>query len=157
MLVFVFGSLIAAGLPLLIGGLAIVGSFFFIWVSAQFTDTSVFALNLITGLGLGLGIDYSLLMVNRFREERAKKKSVNDAVIETVATAGRTVLFSGITVAIVLSSLAFFPQYFLKSFAYAGVSVVLFAVLASMIALPAVLALLGHNIDKFKIKSCEIE
>ena len=151
LLVFVFGSLIAAGLPLLIGGLAIVGSFFFIWVSAQFTDTSVFALNLITGLGLGLGIDYSLLMVNRFREERAKNKSVNDAVIETVATAGRTVLFSGITVAIVLSSLAFFPQYFLKSFAIGGVVVVSLSVAGALIALPALLALLGDRVNKFKL------
>ena len=151
LLVFVFGSLIAAGLPLLIGGLAIVGSFFFIWVSAQFTDTSVFALNLITGLGLGLGIDYSLLMVNRFREERAKNKSVNDAVIETVATAGRTVLFSGITVAIVLSSLAFFPQYFLKSFAIGGVVVVFLSVAGALIALPALLALLGDQVNKFKL------
>jgi RND superfamily putative drug exporter len=151
LLVFVFGSLIAAGLPLLIGGLAIVGSFFFIWVSAQFTDTSVFALNLITGLGLGLGIDYSLLMVNRFREERAKKKSVNDAVIETVATAGRTVLFSGITVAIVLSSLAFFPQYFLKSFAIGGVVVVFLSIAGALIALPALLALLGDRVNSLKL------
>ena len=151
LLVFVFGSLIAAGLPLLIGGLAIVGSFFFIWVSAQFTDTSVFALNLITGLGLGLGIDYSLLMVNRFREERAKKKSVNDAVIETVATAGRTVLFSGITVAIVLSSLAFFPQYFLKSFAIGGVVVVFLSVAGALIALPALLALLGDRVNNLRL------
>jgi RND superfamily putative drug exporter len=151
LLVFVFGSLIAAGLPLLIGGLAIVGSFFFIWVSAQFTDTSVFALNLITGLGLGLGIDYSLLMVNRFREERAKNKSVNDAVIETVATAGRTVLFSGITVAIVLSSLAFFPQYFLKSFAIGGVVVVFLSVAGALIALPALLALLGDRVNNLRL------
>ena len=151
LLVFVFGSLIAAGLPLLIGGLAIVGSFFFIWVSAQFTDTSVFALNLITGLGLGLGIDYSLLMVNRFREERAKNKSVNDAVIETVATAGRTVLFSGITVAIVLSSLAFFPQYFLKSFAIGGVVVVFLSVAGTLIALPALLALLGDRVNNLRL------
>ena len=151
LLVFVFGSLVAAGLPLLIGGLAIVGSFFFIWVSAQFTDTSVFALNLITGLGLGLGIDYSLLMVNRFREERAKNKSVNDAVIETVATAGRTVLFSGITVAIVLSSLAFFPQYFLKSFAIGGVVVVFLSIAGALIALPALLALLGDRVNSLKL------
>ena len=151
LLVFVFGSLVAAGLPLLIGGLAIVGSFFFIWVSAQFTDISVFALNLITGLGLGLGIDYSLLMVNRFREERAKNKSVNDAVVATVSTAGRTVLFSGITVAIVLSSLAFFPQYFLKSFALGGVVVVFLSVAGALIALPAMLAILGDRVNKLKL------
>ena len=151
LLVFVFGSLVAAGLPLLIGGLAIVGSFFFIWVSAQFTDTSVFALNLITGLGLGLGIDYSLLMVNRFREERAKNKSVNDAVVATVVTAGRTVLFSGITVAIVLSALAFFPQYFLKSFALGGVVVVFLSIAGALIALPAMLAILGDRVNKLKL------
>ena len=151
LLIFVFGSLVAAGLPILIGGLAIVGSFFFVWVSAQFTDTSVFALNLITGLGLGLGIDYSLLMVNRFREERAKNKSVNDAVIATMVAAGRTVLFSGITVAIVLSALAFFPQYFLKSFALGGVVVVFLSIAGALIALPALLAILGDRVNKLKL------
>ena len=120
-------------------------------MSAQFTDISVFALNLITGLGLGLGIDYSLLMVNRFREERAKNKSVNDAVVATVSTAGRTVLFSGITVAIVLSSLAFFPQYFLKSFALGGVVVVFLSVAGALIALPAMLAILGDRVNKLKL------
>jgi len=147
----VFGSLVAAGLPMLVGGLAIVGSFFFIWVSAQYTDTSVFALNLITGLGLGLGIDYALLMVNRFREEREKGIAVNDAVIATVNSAGRTVLFSGITVAIVLAALGFFPQYFLKSFALGGVVVVILSILGALIALPAMLAILGDRVNKFKI------
>lgn len=151
LLIFVFGSLVAAGLPLLIGGLAIVGSFFFVWVSAQFTDTSVFALNLITGLGLGLGIDYSLLMVNRFREERAKNKGVNEAVVATMVSAGRTVLFSAITVAIVLSALAFFPQYFLKSFALGGVVVVLLSIAGALIALPALLAILGDRVNKLKL------
>ena len=151
LLVFVFGSLVAAGLPMLVGGLAIVGSFFFVWLSAQFTDTSVFALNLITGMGLGLGIDYALLMVNRFREERAKQKSVHDAVVITVNTAGRTVLFSGLTVAIVLASLQFFPQYYLKSFALGGVVVVMLSIAAALIALPAMLALIGDNVNKFRL------
>jgi RND superfamily putative drug exporter len=151
LLVFVFGSLVAAGLPMLVGGLAIVGSFFFVWLSAQFTDTSVFALNLITGMGLGLGIDYALLMVNRFREERAKDKSVHDAVVITVNTAGRTVLFSGLTVAIVLASLQFFPQYYLKSFALGGVVVVMLSIAAALIALPAMLALIGDNVNKFRL------
>lgn len=151
LLVFVFGSLVAAGLPLIVGGLAIVGSFFFIWLSAQFTDTSVFALNLISGMGLGLGIDYALLMVNRFREERAKNQSVHDAVVTTVVTAGRTVLFSGLTVAIVLASLGFFPQYYLKSFALGGVVVVMLSIAAALIALPAMLALIGDNVNKFKL------
>jgi RND superfamily putative drug exporter len=151
LLVFVFGSLVAAGLPMMIGGLSIVGSFFFIWLSAQFTDTSIFALNLITGMGLGLGIDYALLMVNRFREERARGLSVDHAVIKTVETAGRTVLFSGITVAIVLGSLFFFPQYFLKSFGLGGFVVVVLAVAGALIALPANLKLAGDGINKLRI------
>jgi RND superfamily putative drug exporter len=152
MLLFVFGAAVAAGLPMVVALGSIAGSFFALYIVTQFTDVSVFALNLITGLGLGLGIDYALLIVNRFREELARTNDVNASVVKTVATAGRTVFFSGITVALVLASMILFPQYFLKSFAYAGVGVVLFAVLASMIALPAVLALLGHRVDKWKIR-----
>jgi putative drug exporter of the RND superfamily len=151
LLVFVFGSLISAGLPMMVGGLAILGSFFFIWVSTQLTDTSVFALNLITGMGLGLGIDYALLIVNRFREERKRGTEVSEAVRVTLATAGRTVLFSGLTVAIVLGSMLFFPQYFLKSFAIGGVVVVLLAVAGALIALPALLNLMGDRINKLKV------
>ena len=152
MLLFVFGAAVAAGLPMVVALGSIAGSFIVLYIITQFTDVSVFALNLITGLGLGLGIDYALLFVNRFREELAKTNDVNASVIKTVTTAGRTVFFSGLTVALVLASMILFPQYFLKSFAYAGVGVVLFAVLASMIALPAVLALLGHRVDKWKIR-----
>jgi RND superfamily putative drug exporter len=152
MLLFVFGAAVAAGLPMVVALGSIAGSFFVLYIITQFTDVSVFALNLITGLGLGLGIDYALLIVNRFREELARTNDVNASVIKTVTTAGRTVFFSGLTVALVLASMILFPQYFLKSFAYAGVGVVLFAVLASMIALPAVLALLGHRVDKWKIR-----
>ncbi|AOY55471.1 MMPL family transporter [Candidatus Rhodoluna planktonica] len=151
LLLFVFGSLVAAGLPLLIGGLAIVGSFFFIWLTAQFTDTSIFALNLITGLGLGLGIDYALLMVNRFREERDRGVQVQQAVVNMVTSAGRTVLFSGLTVAVVLSSMLFFPQYFLKSFAVGGVVVVLLAVAAALLVLPAMLSRLGDRVNRLKV------
>ena len=152
MLLFVFGAAVAAGLPMVVALGSIAGSFFVLYIITQFTDVSVFALNLITGLGLGLGIDYALLIVNRFREELARTNDVNASVVKTVTTAGRTVFFSGLTVALVLASMILFPQYFLKSFAYAGVGVVLFAVLASMIALPAVLALLGHRVDKWKIR-----
>ena len=151
LLVFVFGSLVSAGLPMLVGGLAIMGSFFFVWVSTQITDTSIFSLNLITGMGLGLGIDYALLMVNRFREERAANHSVEQAVIRTINSAGRTVLFSGLTVAIVLASLFFFPQYFLKSFALGGVVVVLLAIAGALIALPALLAMLGDKVNMLKL------
>ena len=151
LLIFVFGSLVAAGLPLFVGGLAIVGSFFIIWIGSQFTDVSIFALNLVTGLGLGLGIDYSLLVVNRFREERAAGNDVGTAVSNTVASAGKTVLFSGLTVALVLVSMVFFPQYFLQSFALAGVSVVIFAVLGAAVAVPAMLNLLGDRVNRLRL------
>ena len=151
LLVFVFGSLVSAGLPILVGGLAIVGSLFVIFVVSSFTDTSIFAINLITGLGLGLGIDYSLLVVNRFREERGQGKSVEQAVVNTLQTAGKTVMFSGLTVAVVMVSMVFFPQYFLQSLAVAGFSAVTLAVLGAIIALPAVLAILGDRVNSVRI------
>jgi RND superfamily putative drug exporter len=151
LLVFVFGSVVAAGLPLIVGGLGILGSFFFIWLATLSTDVSVFALNLLTGMGLGLGIDYSLLIVNRFREERLAGKPVPDAVATTMATAGRTVLFSGLTVAVVTASMILFPQYFLRSFAYAGIAVVGMAVAGALIALPAVLTLLGDRVNALRV------
>jgi RND superfamily putative drug exporter len=151
LLIFVFGSLVASGLPFLVAGISILGSFFFIWVSTQLTDTSVFAVNLVTGLGLGLGIDYALLIVNRYREERARGLATRDAVVETVATAGRTVFFSGVTVAVVMLGLAFFPQYFLRSFAVGGVSSVLLAVVGAVVVLPALINLLGDKVDKGKV------
>ena len=114
---------------------------------------SVFALNLITGLGLGLGIDYSLLMVNRFREELHAGKSVEDAVRKTVSTAGKTVFYSGLTIVITLASLMLFPLMFLKSFGYAGVTVVIMAVLGSLAALPALLAILGTRINKAVVRN----
>jgi RND superfamily putative drug exporter len=117
-----------------------------------FTNVSIFALNLITGLGLGLGIDYALLMVNRFREELRSGKSVEDSVRTTINTAGKTVFYSGLTVLVTLSALLFFPLDFLKSFGYAGVSVVTLAVLGALIPLPAIMALLGHKIDKGAVR-----
>ncbi len=151
LLIFVFGSLVAAGLPLFVGGLAIVGSFLIIWIGSQFTDVSIFAPNLVTGLGLGLGIDYSLLVVNRFREERAAGNDVATSVSNTVASAGKTVLFSGLTVALVLVSMVFFPQYFLQSFALAGVAVVIFAILGAAVAVPAMLNLLGDRVNSIRL------
>ncbi|MDH6532722.1 RND superfamily putative drug exporter [Aurantimicrobium minutum] len=151
LLLFVFGSVIAAGLPLVIGGLSMLGSFFFIWVATQFTDVSIFAVNLISAMALGLGIDYSLLIINRFREERAKGVEIRDAVLATMETAGRTVLFSGLTVAVVLASLVIFPMYFLRSMGFAGVAVVIVAVLGALVALPAMLMLLGDRVNKWRI------
>ncbi len=152
LLVFVFGGLVASAMPLLVGVSAILGSLLVIYLLTLFTGVSVFALNLITGLGLGLGIDYSLLMVNRFREELHSGKSVDEAIKKTVATAGKTVFYSGLTVVITLAALMLFPLMFLKSFGYAGVTVVIMAVLGALVALPALLAILGKRIDKAVVR-----
>jgi len=156
LLAFVFGALVASAMPLVIGISAILGSFLLIFIFSLFTNVSVFALNLVTGLGMGLGIDYALLMVNRFREELHHGRSVEDSVIETVATAGKTVFYSGLTVLVTLSSLLLFPLNFLKSFGMAGVSVVTIAVLGALIALPALLAIIGEKIDKGVVRKSGI-
>ena len=152
LLLIVFGSLVAAGMPLLVGLASIFGSFFILYLLTYQTDVSVFALNLVTGLGLGLGIDYSLLVVSRFREELASGREVGAAVARTVASAGRTVVFSGLTVALTLAAMLFFPQFFLRSFAYGGISVVAFAVIGAVIVLPAVLGLVGPRINSLRIR-----
>lgn len=149
--ILVFGSFIAAMTPFVVALFAIPGALFVLWVVHLFTDVSVFGLNILTGLGLGLGIDYALLVVNRFREELDAGKSTEDAVIRTVETAGRTVVFSGLTVALTLASLGLFPLYFLQTFAWAGVSVVLLAVLGAIVPLPALLSVLGHRVDRGKV------
>lgn len=151
LLLLVFGGLVAAGLPFIVALGSILGSFFLVWLVSLTTDVSVFALNLITGLGLGLGIDYALLVVTRFREELRDGHEPQTAVARTVATAGRTVLFSGATVLVVLAAMTFFPQYFLKSFGYAGMAATVMAVLAAVIALPAALALLGRRVDRWRV------
>jgi uncharacterized membrane protein YdfJ with MMPL/SSD domain len=151
LLLFVFGALVAAGMPLIVGLTSIAISLFGLWVVSRFTEVSVFALNLITGLGLGLGIDYSLLIVNRFREELAKGFLPHEAVKRTLNTAGKTVVYSGITVALTLSSMILFPQPFLQSFAYAGVLVCLTAVFGAIVPLAATLTLLGARVNTFKI------
>jgi RND superfamily putative drug exporter len=156
LLLFVFGGLIASGMPLVVGISAIFGSFFIIYLLTLITDVSIYAMNLITGLGLGLGIDYSLLIVNRFREELHQGKDIEESVIRTVTTAGRTVFFSGLTVLVTLASLLLFPLNFLKSFGYAGIAVVALAVLGALIPLPATLALLGKRIDSWVIKKSSV-
>ena len=152
LLVFVFGGLVASAMPLLVGVSAILGSLLVVYFLTLFTGVSIFALNLITGLGLGLGIDYALLIVNRFREELHSGKSVDESVKRTVSTAGKTVFYSGLTIVITLASLMLFPLMFLKSFGYAGVTVVTMAVAGALIALPALLAILGKKIDKAIIR-----
>ncbi|MFZ9309185.1 MAG: MMPL family transporter [Candidatus Nanopelagicales bacterium] len=151
LLLFVFGALVAAGMPLIVGLTSIAISLFGLWIVSRFTEVSVFALNLITGLGLGLGIDYSLLIVNRFREELAKGFLPSEAVRRTLNTAGKTVVYSGVTVALTLSSMVLFPQPFLQSFAYAGVLVCLTAVFGAIVPLAATLTILGEKVNSFKI------
>jgi RND superfamily putative drug exporter len=151
LLVFVFGGLVAASLPLLVGAVAVFGAFLSLYLIAQVTDVSIFSINLTTAMGLGLAIDYSLFVVSRFREELRRGRTVEDAVIRTVETAGRTVAFSALTVAVSLSALLVFPMYFLRSFAYAGVAVVLVAAVASVVSLPALLAVLGPRVDRLRI------
>jgi len=156
LLAFVFGALVASAMPLVVGVSAILGAFLIIYIFTLFTSVSIFALNLITGLGLGLGIDYALLMVNRFREELHSGKSVEDSVVATVNSAGKTVFYSGLTVFVTLSALIFFPLNFLKSFGYAGVSVISLAVIGALVPLPAIMALLGHKIDKGTVRKSGI-
>jgi RND superfamily putative drug exporter len=156
LLAFVFGALAASAMPLIVGVAAILGAFFILYLFSLFTDVSVYALNLTTGMGLGLGIDYALLMVNRFREELHHGKSVEDSVVTTMATAGKTVFYSGLTVLVTMVSLTFFPLPFLKSFGYAGVSVVALAVVGAIIGLPPILALMGGKIDKGVIRKSAI-
>ncbi|HEX9410892.1 MAG TPA: MMPL family transporter [Actinomycetota bacterium] len=148
LLVLVFGSVVAAGLPLAMGALAVVGTLLVLQVIALLTSVSIFSLNLTTALGIGLGIDYSLFIVSRYREEIRHGLAAHDAVVRTVQTAGRTVLFSALTVAISLAALLIFPLFFLRSFAYAGIAVVALALIGAILFLPAVLAALGPRVDQ---------
>ncbi|WP_432079258.1 MMPL family transporter [Streptomyces sp. YPW6] len=152
LLVMVFGSAVAAMLPLAVGIVAILGTNAVLRGLTEFTDVSVFAMNLTTALGLGLAIDYALFIVRRFREELAAGADTRTAVGTTLRTAGRTVLFSALTVAVSLSAMLVFPQYFLRSFAYAGIAVVLLAAAAALILLPAAFVLLGPRINSLDLR-----
>ena len=156
LLAFVFGALAASAMPLVVGVAAILGAFFILYLISLFTTVSIYALNLTTGMGLGLGIDYALLMVNRFREELHHGNSVEDSLITTLKTAGKTVFYSGLTVFVTLLSLTFFPLPFLKSFGYAGTSVVALAVAGALFGLPPILALVGPKVDKGVIRRSAI-
>ncbi|MBP5863617.1 MMPL family transporter [Streptomyces scabiei] len=152
LLVMVFGSAVAALLPLGVGIVAILGTNAILRGLTEITDVSVFALNLTTAMGLGLAIDYALFIVRRFREELAGGADSPTAIATTLRTAGRTVLFSALTVAVSLAAMMVFPQYFLKSFAYAGIAVVLLAAGAALILLPAALILLGDRVNAFDLR-----
>ncbi len=151
LLVLIFGNLVAACMPVLIGGFAILGAFTVLRVVTMFTDVSIFSLNIITILGLGLAVDYGLFMVSRFREELDRGRPVRVAVSRTMATAGRTVAVSGILVALALCSLLIFPQVFLRSMGFGGAAAVLVAMVTSLTVLPAMLAVLGHRIDAVRL------
>ncbi|MFE5967877.1 MMPL family transporter [Streptomyces sp. NPDC056463] len=152
LLVMVFGSAVAAMLPLGIGIVAILGTNAVLRGLTELTDVSVFAQNLTTALGLGLAIDYALFVVRRFREELGRGADTRTAVATTLRTAGRTVFFSALTVAASLSAMLVFPQYFLRSFAYAGIAVVLLAAAAALTLLPAALMLLGDRVNALDMR-----
>jgi putative drug exporter of the RND superfamily len=152
LLLLVFRGVIAAAIPLLIGGISIVGTLFVLRVMATFVDTSVFALNIATGLSLGLAVDYALLMVSRYREEVARDGATREAHRRTVRTAGRTALFSGLTVAAAMAALVVLPQRFLYSIAVAGASVGVLSALLALLVVPSILGLLGTRIDALSIR-----
>ncbi|MDN6099764.1 MULTISPECIES: MMPL family transporter [Corynebacterium] len=152
LLLVVFGSVVAAFMPLVVGGLSILGSLGILSILAGFLQVNVFAQAVVTLLGLGLAIDYGLFMVSRFREELDKGRSPQDAVAITTATAGQTVVFSAAMVAVALSGLFIFPQAFLKSVAYGSISAVGLAALLSVTVLPALFGMLGTNIDKWSVR-----
>lgn len=151
LLVLIFRSVVAALTPLVVGGLSILGGFVVVRLLTNVTTVSTFAINIITLIGLGLSIDYSLFVVSRYREEVAAGRSATDAVIATMATAGRTVAVSGLTVTLALAGLLLFPQVFLRSMGYGAMAAVVVAMLASLTVLPAGLALLGGKINALRV------
>ncbi len=151
-LVWVFGGLVAASLPMMVGLMAIAGALSVLRLITYGTDVSIFALNITSALGLALAIDYTLLILNRYRDEIAAGAAPQGALVRTMCTAGRTVLFSAVTVALSLSALVLFPMYFLKSFAYAGIATVVFAAAAAVIVTPAAIVLLGNRLDSLDIR-----
>lgn len=152
LLLVVFGSVVAACMPLVVGGLSILGSLGILSILAGFSQVNVFAQAVVTLLGLGLAIDYGLFMVSRFREELDKGRSTEEAVATTTATAGQTVVFSAAMVAVALSGLFLFPQAFLKSVAYGSISAVGLAALLSVTVLPSIFGMLGPKIDTWSVR-----
>ena len=148
LLYFAFASLLAALLPLVVAMLAIMGTFAELRVLAGFTSVSTYAVDLTIALSLGLAMDYSLLLINRYREEVGRGRDSRAAIARAVETAGRTIVFSGLTVALALTALLVFPLYFLRSFAYAGIAVVAFAVLGALFVMPALLDVFSNRLAR---------
>lgn len=151
-LVWVFGGLLSAALPLAVGAFAILGSMAVLRAVTFVTDVSIFALNLTIAMGLALAIDYTLLIISRYRDELAEGADREHALVRTMVTAGRTVLFSALTVALSMVAMVLFPMYFLKSFAYAGIAVVTFAAIAAIVVAPAAIVLLGDRLDSLDVR-----
>ncbi len=151
-LVWVFGGLLAAALPVAIGGMAIIGALAVLRLVTYATDVSIFALNLATAMGLALAIDYTLLILSRYRDELATGSDPTAALTRTMVTAGRTVIFSATTVALSMAAMVLFPMHFLKSFAYAGVATVGFAAAAAVIVTPAAIVVLGTRLDSLDVR-----
>ena len=152
LLLFVFRGVVAAAIPLLIGVISIVGTLLVLRIMSGITDTSLFALNIATGLSLGLAVDYALLMVSRYREEMERSGATREAHRVTVHTAGRTAVFSGLTVAAAMAALVLMPQRFLYSMAVAGASVAVLSAVIAILVVPSLLALLGTRIDALSIR-----
>lgn len=152
LLILIFRGLVAAATPLLVGGLAILGAFILVRLLGTVTDISIFSINIITLIGLGMAVDYALFIVSRFREELAAGHPVPAATARTMATAGRTVLVSGLTIITALASLLIFPQSFLRSMGLGGMAAVLVAMLASLTVLPALLTILGTRINALAVR-----
>jgi RND superfamily putative drug exporter len=152
-LIWVFGGLFAAALPVAVGVMAILGALAVLRTVTIFTEVSIFALNLTTAMGLALAIDYTLLMVSRYRDEVADGADRRQAVVTMMSTAGRTVLFSALIVALSMAVMVLFPMSFLRSFAYAGVATVAFAAVAAIIVTPAAIMALGDRLDKLDVRA----
>ena len=152
LLLIVFGSLVAASLPLLIGGVAIMGAFAILRAIAGWTDVSIYAANVVTMLGLGLAIDYALFIVTRFREELGRDNNVKSAIERTMSTAGRTIMFSGLTISTSLLALLIFPVMFLRSIGMGAIAATLIAMLAALTILPALLAVLGCRVNALSLQ-----
>ena len=152
-LFFVFGGVIAAGLPVMVGGLSIAGALGIMRLIAIFGPVHYFAQPVVTLIGLGIAVDYGLFVVSRFREEIAEGYDTETAVRRTVMTAGRTVTFSAVLIVASLAGLLLFPQGFLKSLTYAGIASVMLSAILSITVLPACLGILGHHVDAFGVRT----
>ena len=151
LLLLVFGSVVAAGLPVAMGALSVVTTLALVFVVAQATDMSIFVLNIASFLGLGMAVDYSLLMVSRFREELQRADTVASAVVTTIETSGKAIVFSAGTSVIALSGLLFFDLMMIRSLGVGGITVILFSMLIALTLLPALFTVLGHRVDRLSI------